>query len=182
MKRFAFSSSHWNVTTTAIGKDFSQLTDITLVLIVFATALNGIAAGASLDQAIKQLPARHRIGVVAYSTYSKGADLGNGVPWYVSIGIGAVVLTIGAAIAALSQQIALETALPVYVAVVLSILHSLITSQAAPTMFSQRRHENDEAALTKVFNRFARLHAFRALLQVVTFATLLWALTSTPTR
>jgi hypothetical protein len=45
-------------------------------------------------------------------------------------------------------------------------------------MFSQRRHEHDEAALTMVFNRFARLHALRALLQVLTFATLLWALIS----
>jgi hypothetical protein len=152
------------------------MSDITLILIVAATALNGIAVGASLDQAIKQLPARHRMGVVAYSAYSKAADLGNGIPWYVSVGIGAVVLTVGAAIAAWSQQIILERAAPIYAAVVLSILHSLVTSQAAPTMFSQRRYENDEATLTKVFNRFARLHALRALLQVLTFATLLWAL------
>ena len=152
------------------------MADLTLILILAATALNGIAVGASLDQAIKQLPARHRIGVAAYSTYSKAADLGNGIPWYVSVGIGAVVLTVGAAIAAGSQQLILERAAPNYVAVVLSILHSLVTSQAAPTMFSQRRYENDEAALTKVFNRFARLHALRALLQVLTFATLLRAL------
>lgn len=152
------------------------MVDITLILILAATALNGIVVGASLDQAIKQLPARHRIGVVAYSTYSKAADLGNGIPWYVSVGIGAVVLTIGAATAAGSQQLILERATPLYAAVVLSILHSLVTSQAAPTMFRQRKHENDEAALTEIFNQFARLHALRALLQVLTFATLLWAL------
>ena len=154
------------------------MTDITLLLTVMAAALNGILAGASLDQSIKQLPARHRIGVVAYSTYAKAADLGNGIPWYVSIGIGSLLLTIGAAVAALSQQVPSETALPLYIAVGLSILHSLVTTQAAPTMFSQRRYENDEAALTKVFNRFARLNALRALLKVVTFATLLWALAS----
>ena len=152
------------------------MADLTLVLLVGATALNGIAAGASLDQTIKQLPTRHRIGVVDYSTYSKAADLGNGIPWYVSIGIGVVVLTIGAAVTAFAQQIPPETALPIYTAAVLTVLHTLVTSQAAPTMFSQRRHEHDEAALTKVFNRFARLNAFRALFQVLTFATLLWAL------
>jgi hypothetical protein len=152
------------------------MADITLILIFAATALNGIAVGASLDQALKQLPTRHRIGVAAYSTYSKAADLGNGILWYVSVGIGAVILTVGAAIAAWSQQLILERATPIYAAVVLSILHSLVTSQAAPTMFSQRRYEHDEAALTQVFNRFARLHALRALLQVLTFATLLWAL------
>lgn len=152
------------------------MADVTLNLMLIATALNGIAAGASLEQAIKQLSARHRIGVVAYSAYSKAADLGNGIPWYVGVGIGAVVLTIAAAIAAFSAQVAFETALPLYAAVVLSILHSLVTTQAAPTMFSQRRYDQDEAALITVFNRFARLHALRALLQVLTFATLLWAL------
>jgi hypothetical protein len=164
--------------TTPPEKDLSHMADVTSILLVAATALNGIAAGASLDQAIKQLPARHRIGVVAYSAYSKAADLGNGIAWYVSIGIGAVVLTVGTAIAAFSQQIALAKAVPIYAAVVLSILHSLVTTQAAPTMFSQRRYDQDEAALTKVFNRFARLHALRALFQVLTFATLLWALIS----
>lgn len=152
------------------------MTDIALLLIVLAAALNGILAGASLDQAIKQLPARRRIGVIAYSAYAKAADLGNGLPWYISIGIGSVLLTIGAALAALSQQVAFETALPLYVAVGLSILHTLVTTQAAPTMFSQRQHDHDEAALTQIFNHFARLNALRAVLQVVTFATLLWAL------
>ncbi|MEO8610115.1 MAG: hypothetical protein ABI690_19630 [Chloroflexota bacterium] len=154
------------------------MTDITLILMVAATALNGILAGASLDQSIKQLPARHRIGVVAYSTYSKAADLGNGIPWYIGIGIGAVLLTIGAAIAAVSQQVASQTTLPLFVAVGLSILHSVVTTQAAPTMFSQRQHENNEVALTQVFNQFARLQTLRALVQVISFATLLWALVS----
>ena len=154
------------------------MTDITLLLTIAATALNGITAGASLDQTIKQLPARYRIGSIAYSTYSKAADLGNGIPWYVSIGIGAVLLTIGAALAALAQQVDSKSALPLYVAVGLSILHTLVTTQAAPTMFSQRQHEGDEAALSLVFNRFARLNAIRALFQVLTFAALLWALVS----
>jgi hypothetical protein len=152
------------------------MTDLTLLLIVLATALNGIAVGASLDQAIKQLPTRHRIGVVAYSTYSRAADLGNGIPWYVSMGIGAVTLTIGAALAAFSHQLPSHIALPIYAAVGLSILHSLVTSQAAPTLFSQRQLGKDEAALTVVFDRFARLHTLRTLLQILTFAALLWAL------
>jgi hypothetical protein len=154
------------------------MADTTQMLALIAAALNGILAGASLDQAIKQLPARHRIGVIAYSAYAKAADLGNGIPWYVGMGIGAVVLTIVAALVAFSQQVAPETALPINVAVTLSILHTLVTTQAAPTMFSQRRYDNDEAALARVFDRFARLNALRALLQVMTFAALLWALIS----
>lgn len=154
------------------------MNDMALLLTIMATMLNGIAAGATLDQAIKQLPARHRIGVIPYSSYSKAADLGNGLPWYISIGVSAVLLTIGAAIAAAVQQIPMSTALPIYLAVVLSIGHSLVTSQAAPTLFSQRQYANDVATLTKIFTRFSRLNALRAVLQVFTFATLLWALIS----
>ena len=154
------------------------MNDVPLLLTLIATALNGIAAGATLDQAIKQLPTRHRIGVVAYSTYSRAADLGNGLPWYISLGVSAVLLTFGAALAVAVQQMPTSIAFPIYVAAVLSIGHSLVTSQAAPTLFSQRQQENDEAVLTKIFTRFSRLNALRAMLQVLTFATLLWALIS----
>lgn len=36
------------------------------MLLAFATIVDGLLAGASLDQSIEQLPARHRIGVLAY--------------------------------------------------------------------------------------------------------------------
>ena len=45
--------------------------NIIIVLVVATTALSGIAAGASLDVSIRQLPARHRIGIRAYSVYSQ---------------------------------------------------------------------------------------------------------------
>ncbi|MBA3872840.1 MAG: hypothetical protein H0X30_27230 [Anaerolineae bacterium] len=139
-------------------------------------AFNGILVGASLDQSIKQLPARHRIGVIAYSAYAKASDLGNGIVWYAIIGIGSALLTLTAAIAVFSQHTYLPYALPIYIAGVLSILHTLATTQAAPTMFSQRHHENDEAALTAIFNRFERWQTIRAILQLLTLLALLWAL------
>ncbi|MDQ3965929.1 MAG: hypothetical protein M3246_05685 [Actinomycetota bacterium] len=80
--------------------------DITFVLILAATAADGLLAGASLDQSIKQLPARHRIGVVAYSKYSRASDLEPGVLWYGILGVGAAVLTIAAAILALASAAA----------------------------------------------------------------------------
>ncbi|HZY57293.1 MAG TPA: hypothetical protein VFE09_05780 [Rubrobacteraceae bacterium] len=79
--------------------------DITFVLILAATAADGLLAGASLDQSIKQLPARHRIGV-ASSEYSRASDLGPGVLWYGILGVGAAVLTIAAAILALASAAA----------------------------------------------------------------------------
>jgi hypothetical protein len=151
------------------------MSDITFVLLITAIALNGVVVGATLDQSIKQLPARHRISAVAYSIYSRAGDLGNGIAWYASVGVGAVLITLAAAIAVFSQRNASPAAPLIYIAAVLSILHSLVTTQAAPIMFSQRRHENDEKTLETLFNRFERWQTLRAFLQVLTFGALLWA-------
>jgi hypothetical protein len=48
--------------------------NLTLWLLVAAVLVNGLLVGASLDQTIKQLPARRRIGPVAFSEYSKAGD------------------------------------------------------------------------------------------------------------
>lgn len=150
--------------------------DITFALILAATAADGILAGASLDQSIKQLPVRHRIGLVAYSEYSRASDLGPGVLWYGILGVGAAVLTSAAAVAAFIQGATLASATPLYVAAGLAVLHSLVTTQAAPTNFSQRRVSKDEVALARVFDRFERWQTLRAALQVINFGAMLWAL------
>jgi hypothetical protein len=147
-----------------------------LALVVAATALDGLLAGASLDQSIKQLPARHRMGTVAFSAYSRAADLGNGVLWYGILGVGAALVTIAAGVATWIAGIPFGQALPLWSAVGLAVLHSLVTMQAAPTNFSQRKVAGDEAALTGVFDRFERWQALRCALQVLTFGAMLWAL------
>jgi hypothetical protein len=154
--------------------------DITLLLTLVATAATGILAGASLDQSIKQLPARHHIGMTAFSNYSRAADLGSGIVWYAVIGIGAALLTIVAAVVAHVQGISSGQTLPLDVAAALAVLHSLVTTQAAPTNFSQRRAVGDEAALARIFNRFERWQTLRATFQVLNFGALLWALVGYP--
>ena len=149
---------------------------LTFVLILAATAADGLLAGASLDQSIKQLPSRHKIGLVAYSEYSRASDLGPGILWYAILGVGAAVLTIAAAVASLVQGVPSASAIPLYVAAVLAVLHSLVTTQAAPTNFSQREVAKDEATLARVFDRFERWQTLRAALQVLNFGAMLWAL------
>lgn len=149
---------------------------LTIALLVAATAADGILAGASLDQSIKQLPARHRMGVIAFSAYSQASDLGPGIIWYAILGIGAALLTVATAIVAFCQGVALAHAVPLYMAAGLAVLHSLCTTQAAPTNFRQRTVPKDEAALTAIFNRFERWQTLRVVLQVLTFAAVLWAL------
>jgi hypothetical protein len=66
------------------------------------------------------------------------------------------VLTIAAAFAAFFQGVSLACATPLYMAAVLAVLHSLATTRAAPTNFSQRQVAGEQAALARVFDRFER--------------------------
>lgn len=150
--------------------------DGALILLAVATAADGALAGASLDQSIKQLPARRTMGNVAFSAYSRAADLGPGVVWYAALGIGAALLTIAAAIVELALGTPSAVAWPIYAAGALSILHSLTTARAAPTNFSQKRVADDEAQLGAIFDRFERWQTARVILQTLAFVAAIVAL------
>src|SRR5215467_12122523 len=98
---------------------------VSTVLLIAATVASGLLAGASLDQSIKQLPARHRIGAVAYSRYSRAADLGNGVFFYGILGIAAALLTIASAFSAYWNDIHTGAEMWIYAGALFAALHSL---------------------------------------------------------
>lgn len=149
--------------------------DSTQWLLLAAVVVNGLLAGCSLDQSIKQLPARHRIGNVAFSEYSKAGDLGNGLPLYVALGVGCFLLTIVAGIVGLGELDGTEQDVPLWLMIGLTIVWGLATSRAAPTNFSQRKHSGDEAALRDVFDRFTRWQTIRVTTQVLALLTVVWA-------
>ena len=152
-----------------------RMIDLNLTLIILSTAFNGILAGASLDQSVKQLPVRHRFGSKVFSIYSQASDLGNGRIWYAIIGIGAALLTILAAINTFFLNGEKPYSFPLYIAAVLSIAHSIVTSKAAPINFQQRKVFGDENALIRVLDRFEKLQMIRAILQVASFGAMLVA-------
>jgi len=134
-----------------------------------AVGATGLIAGASLDQSIKQLPARRRMGIEAYSTYSQASDLGNGILLYAVLGVGSALLTIAASVAVHVAHLPDAIRLPADIAAALAVLHSLATTRAAPRLFAQRHVRADRAALSRLFDQFARWQALRAILQVLTF-------------
>lgn len=153
--------------------------NLMIIFVVATMALSGIAAGASLDVSIRQLPARHRIGVMAYSAYSQATDLGTARIWYPPLGIGTLLLALASAMLAFFQRVALPHALPIYVAAVLWVVHLLITLiWALPTLPRQRQVAHDEEQLATIFNQFERLQMVRATLDVLIFTTTLWAVGS----
>ncbi len=153
--------------------------NIIILFVVATTALSGIAAGASLDVSIRQLPARRRMGVIAYSVYSQATDLGTARIWYPPLGIGTLLLALATAVVAFFQHMALVHALPIYIAAFFWVVHLLITLLwALPTLPRQRQVAQDEKQLATIFNQFERLQTVRAALDVLIFASTLWTLAS----
>ena len=145
-------------------------------LIASASAINGLLSGLNMDTVLVKLPARRRIGAVAYATFARGNDLGNGLVVYPLLGIGAALLTVLATAIAYIERSPMEVLLPLSIASLLSVLHSFATTRAAPVMLSLKDASDDEATLTAKLDRFARWHAVRATFQVLAFFVLLWAL------
>jgi hypothetical protein len=153
--------------------------DLALGLLIAAVGANGLLCGMSLDQSIMQLPARRRIGVLAYSNYSQAGDLGNGIALYAITGVGTALLSAVAAIAMLVDgpnggQSAAAAAL-----LAATVVHMAITRRAAPTNMSQRRHASDEPALFALFDRFARLQNVRLVFNLAALGGAVGALSTT---
>ncbi len=150
--------------------------NLVLSLMIFATTINGLLSGLNVDTALVKLPARRRIGAVAYATFARGNDLGNGLVVYPLLGVGAALLTVLATALAYIVHSPIEVLLPLSIALLLSVLHSFATTRAAPVMLSIKDAPNDEALLASKLDRFARWHTVRATFQVLTFFVLVWAL------
>jgi len=108
------------------------VTTTPLLLLLAAAGANGLLTGASLDQSIKQLPARHRIGVLASARYGQAADLANGVAWYAALGVGTALLALVAADAGLAGQPSTAAAVALWVAIAATAAHSAATARRHP--------------------------------------------------
>lgn len=150
--------------------------DLTQTLAIAATAFIGPGAGMSLDQSIKQLPARHLIGISAYSAYSRAGDQRNGVLLYAPMGIGSAIFVIAAAISGHVAGVPSSSQVPLDISGTLGVLHSLATAIAAPINLSQRHYAlTDESNLSRILNSFERWNNVRTTLHVLNFAAALWA-------
>jgi hypothetical protein len=154
--------------------------DVPVALVIAAVVSSAMAAAASLDQSVKQLPTRRRIGVVAYSRYSLVADARNGLFWYVPLAIAWIPITVGAAITGWADRPSQLRALALAMVVLGVTAHLIVTGAfAGPALLSQRRVAGDEDALERVFDRFARWQILRAAIDVATLGAAVWALVLT---
>lgn len=150
-------------------------------LLLTAVVTNALAAGATGDQAIKQLPARHEIGPVAYAQYVRGADLAGGLRWYPPLGIGAAVSTLGASAVGLRVSSSRRRRIFLVGAALGTVAHLATTARAAPLLLSLRHGELDAEHVRGVLDRFARINALRAVAMSLALAASIAAV-GTPSR
>ena len=150
-------------------------------ILLAAVVIVSLGAAVSLDQSIKQVRARHRIGVVAYSAYSRAADFHTAVPYYVPIIVGWLVVIPAAAIVSWEHGPFGQRQLALLAMVAGLVAHMLVTGFfAAPILLSQRKiRPDDEKALAIVFDRFAFWHGVRTVIDVATLGATVWALVAT---
>ena len=146
------------------------------VLIVLAVAINGMLAGASLEAALVKLPARKRIGALAYARFARGNDLGNGLFVYPTWAILATLLVFAATAVSFAAGSTVRVLVALSASSAASVLHFGATSRAAPVMLSIGKTPDDEGVLAAKLDRFARWHAVRTVFQVLAFLLVLWAL------
>src|SRR5581483_11589438 len=101
---------------------------LVVFLIALATAGNGLLSGLNVDTALVKLPARRRIGALAYATFARGNDLGNGLVVYPILGIGAALFTVLATAIAYLGHSPMGLLLLLSFASLLSLLHTAATT------------------------------------------------------
>jgi hypothetical protein len=154
-------------TRTALG--------VALCLIVVEQLLGTVVD--SLNRTLVEMPAWRHLGVQAWATFSRSADLGNGTILYPLAGIGGLVLILAAAIVfRFGPRRPWFVAVPVYGAALLAICVILTTSQAAPIMLSLRRIGDDPRALQQAFDGFYRWDSIRAVIGMLEGCLEIWAL------
>jgi hypothetical protein len=154
-------------TRTALG--------VTLCLIVVEQLLGTVVG--SLNRTLVEMPAWRHLGVQAWATFSRGADLGNGRILYPLAGIGGLVLILAAAIVfRAAPRRPWFVAVPVYGAALMAIGVILTTTQAAPIMLSLHRIGDDPRALHQAFEGFYRWDSIRAVIGMLEGFLEIWAL------
>lgn len=154
-------------TRTALG--------VALFLIIVDQLLG--TAVDTLNRTLVEMPAWRHLGVQAWATFSRSADLGNGTILYPLAGIGGTLLILAAALVfRLGPRRPWFVAIPIYGTALLAICVVLTTTQAAPIMLSLHRIGDDPRTLQQAFEGFYRWDSIRAVIGTIEGCAEIWAL------
>ena len=142
-----------------------------------AAACEGLRAGAGTFRVLLDLPARARIGPLAFADLSRATDLSmRGIVFYAVFGFGGALLT------GLTWFVAVRHGAPrtvrrlMALAVVASLLVLVFTTQAAPLMWRIGSAPADPVLVAGLLDRFTAWTVARVVCVDISFAAVLGAL------
>ncbi|NUQ00305.1 MAG: hypothetical protein HUU35_10675 [Armatimonadetes bacterium] len=150
--------------------------DEMLPLLAIATFLNGLLAGAAIDQTVRHAPARLQLGIRRFDEYSQAVRGGRASAWYGLIDLGATLLNLALGIIQRTGRHAPDQLTPLDLAAVLAVLNLLVGMQAVPLLLAIRRHIDKKSALLVLYARIARWQTIRCVLQLSAYVAVLWSL------
>lgn len=150
--------------------------DLFVVLLAVTVVIRGLGAGLIYDVAWISLPLRNVIGVVPYARYAR-ANFDRGFKTYGPVSIIGLLLTVALTVFVFIRDYHAVIFWPVVVAMAATVLAIFGTSRALPSVIKIRKSSDDEGELTKTFNYFAFWHSFSTLWQLISFLSLVVALT-----
>jgi hypothetical protein len=150
--------------------------------VVLATALaagfEGLRAGAGTFRALLDLPARTRVGPLAFADFSRATDLSTtGVVFYVVFGVVGALVTAAAWLIAARARASSAVRRLLATSAVAPLLVLILTTQAAPLMWHVGSAPPDAALLRSLLDRFTAWTVARVVCVDVSFAAVLAALT-----
>jgi hypothetical protein len=151
-----------------------------LVAVLAAIAARTVLAGSGIERVLVHLPARRRIGPVAYADYVRATDLHNGRAMYPVLGLTGVAATWIALALSLTTEAATPVQVLLGVAAGCEALGVLATIRSVPVMLRLGRAQNwdqgGEAEIAALLDRLAHLSAARAAFLALSYGALLGAL------
>lgn len=146
--------------------------------VVAAAILGGLLAGMALDRSLVQLPAWQQLGAVAWSNFTRTADLGRGLFFYPAEGLAALLCSVVAAVlVALNLASLRAAAIPVLGAALLAIAALVVTRfHVAPPVLALRDSSLGPDAMRHSLAAVKSWWALKAGLHLLTFLANIWSL------
>jgi hypothetical protein len=143
-----------------------------------AVAFEGLRAGAGTFRALLDLPARERVGPLAFADFSRATDLSTaGVIFYVIFGVGGALVTGLAWLIAVRGKVPAPIRRLLAISAIASLFVLALTTQAAPLMWRVGSAPADPVLLAGLLDRFTGWTLARIVCVDVSFGAVLTSLT-----
>jgi hypothetical protein len=161
-----------------LGKGEGMASSTTNGLAVGSALLGGMLAGMAVNKVLVQMPAWGEVGQSAWMNFTLTADQGLGLLLFPTIGGGALISAVGAAVSFHFDPRAPRAAkVPVYAAPTLAVAALIVTLVLlAPPRLGLAGAGNSGPGLQQTFAIIVQWWELKAFLHLLAFGSNLWAL------